>query len=214
MRREERIKLPDGTLVPVSQSITVPIAEWQALKAQVEEGTLYNTEETITESGTWTAKVTGWHDVTIIGGGVGARRDVFNRIFPGYSGWQSKHLKYFEAGDIVEVTVGAAGQACDEVAGQPVSIIYGSTSGFGELHAGFANYFLGSRSIDVNASGVMVASYGEGGGFGGGTYSVDGGNAQYYGAGGGGRYDQNTGLILGNGAPGAVIIRYYDPNKA
>lgn len=73
----------------------------------------WNTEEWITESGPWTAPVTGWYEVMVIGGGEGGL--VFDDRTPrisatgGASGEIYEGLRYYNKGQIIPVTIGAGG---------------------------------------------------------------------------------------------------------
>lgn len=214
MRREERIKLEDGTLVPVSQGITVPIAEWQALKEQVEEGTLYNSEEIITESGTWTAKATCWHEVTVINGGNGGSVAPVGGTVAwavgGNAGARQTMLMWLEKGQSVPVVIGAAGLPGSYNEGLA---IYGGETSFNGVAPDADMLQVGDVSIVVAKTSApsSIASVGAGVG----SYINTTDNlcdARWYGAGGSAIWRSNV-VYSGKGYQGAVIIRWHDPEK-
>lgn len=217
MRREERVKLSDGSLVPVSQGITVPIAEWQALKAQVEEGTLYNTEEIITESGEWEAPVTGWYEVTVIGGGSGAFLDSrLTRGEAGKFGNRKTVLAYYQKGQQIAVTIGAGGlKLFSELAN--MQLTYGGPTSFGEIASTDADSWVYSVGAQHNISGNALqreCGRGPNGGIGSENGTISN-NGRFPGGGGGYGVNGTTGAYnMGDGAPGAAIIRYYDKVKS
>lgn len=78
-------------------------------------GAIYNTREVLTESGTYTAKVTGWHKVTCIGGGGGGAGAVGNSgTIAGGGGGGSGAIEmqyfYLQKNQSVVFTIGAGGQ--------------------------------------------------------------------------------------------------------
>lgn len=77
---------------------------------------LYNTEEILTESGTYTVKVTGWYKVIVVSGGDGAyawkRSSGFiDQVSGGAGGRIETHLRYYTKGQQIPVTIGAGGLA-------------------------------------------------------------------------------------------------------
>lgn len=206
MRREERIKLEDGTLVPVSQSITVPIAEWQALKEQVEEGTLYNTEEIITESGEWEAPVTGWYSILAIDGGSGAYYHVGNNyISGGVSGAYKSGVVKFVKGQKVAITIGAGGKGTTDANYDIVS--GGVTEVEGVNFSAYSSNIFTTIGVQNNTIPQIRVS---GAGFGGGYYNT---NGRWWGGGGGGSLTSSGVYDVHDGRQGAVIMRWHDPEK-
>lgn len=224
MKRVIKQKMEDGSLQVVSQNITVPIAEWQALKKKVEEGTLYNSEEIITESGEWIAPVMGWYAVLLIGGGSGGVYYTVDKIASsGVSGARTRYLVWLQKGQAVSVVVGAGSPGAAAASGAAVPQISDTT--FGELSA---NAETASRVLypitNGNLTGVTrmgVSCSGPNGGTGYHPQSPNGHNAafdgRFPGGGGGAGYDNtntnNRQYNFGNGANGAVIVRWYDPDK-
>lgn len=196
-----------------------------------EDGTLnampqgWNTEELITESGTWTAKVSGWHEVTVINGGMGAFGfgNVFKDIWPGHGYGPQTKLMYLTEGQEVSVTIGAGGKGViwDGVT-TPLPACGGGVTSFGDFSvsgaksAMYGSYYTSAYRLIHGKMYSMV----RGGGIGGGINSDkgnSGNDAQNYGAGGAGWYDEDVNdgdMYVGDGMQGCVKIRYFDPDKA
>ena len=196
----------------------------------------FNSEETITESGTWTAPVEGWYDVTCVSGGGGAtatKRESSNFIAyirGGIGCTIQKGLVFLNKGEKVPVTVGAGGLAGVYGNGNTPAHAPGRTS-FKTL--GTDNLFwLDSTRVDIGVnlsiaggSGLTRANivgaykenpvdYND--------FHVDGADGTKYGMGGSaaisyeGTTEQNAVLKrfgLGNGYQGCVILRWFDPDK-
>lgn len=178
---------------------------------QVALGPMLNTEVWITESGTWIAPVTGWYDILTIDGGCGGWANSTNLHARGGESGAYKHFyAYFLAGDSIPVTIGSAGQGLISDYNNP-SAAGGKTS-FGELEASWQDTcFIG---VDIELPTSNGAIYACGAGFGGGRplQDTEQSAGRFYGA-GGGCCVIGTNKWSGNGAPGAVRLRYYDPSK-
>lgn len=187
----------------------------------------YNTETWITESGTFTAPVTGWYAVWMIGGGNGGL--LYNTrliLFSGPSGIEKEFLLHLTAGESVPVTIGAGGiGAVLDVDDAPASAWGGSTS-FGEISTGDGLDIYDTSKYPLKvylqnwvyygniSAGTMLDVYGSGPG--GGIPQGSSGNGFFYGAGGGAhrKIGSLSDDMVGNGAAGAIRLRYYDPNKS
>lgn len=85
---------------------------------------LRNTGELITESGTWTAPVTGWYEIACVGGGgAGGRSGNYTNNFDQNSGGggggassASRAYRYYAAGTEISVVIGAGGLAATTAA--------------------------------------------------------------------------------------------------
>ena len=185
---------------------------------------LYNEEVWITESGTWTAPVSCWYDLWIIGGGGGAwyaRDGDIRKVNSGSSGGYLFTLKHFNAGDTVAVTIGAAGVAYNAHKNgnpNPWNINYGGITTFGDLASNSAGAFAFVYNPGVgvpNQNGTAYVNV-HGVGFGNGAYN---GPASFYGGSGGALVYQynpsHTEVVqLQNGKQGAVRLRFWNPAKA
>ena len=185
-------------------------------------GNLHCNEEVwITASGTWTAPVTGWYDVLLIGGGDGTIA-VTGPVRYGYffhggkSGGYKTALVHFTAGDTVQVSIGAGGVANpDFVSGDPG--VAGGETTFGELTTVGA-----PRLLNINAEGTSGVSVRviSGGGFGAvvpdlwGAANAHKNNGQFWGAGGSLAYRSDMEPTCGSGKQGAVRLRFWNPAKA
>ena len=158
---------------------------------------LLNSELWITESGTFTAPVTGLCELFLIGGGCGAsfsKDTTATNVAGGRSGNYLSKLIYLIKGTQVPVTIGSGG------------ISNGATEGgitaFGDISTASGAYLAGCNNIAP--ANYNAKAYG--GGFGGGS---PGGSGLFYGAGGGANASS-----AGNGKQGAIRFRYHDPSKA
>lgn len=175
-----------------------------------ERGLLANTEEILTTSGEYTVKASGWHEVTVIGGGASggfAYGTEWHIIFSGHSGAIERELVYLVKGQKVPVEIGAGGQA---VAGanNNVNQQEGGNTSFGSVTTLGSPKRLYGADIQAPAQYSMSAR-------GGGLGAADWQNPpSYYGGGGAGYCDAYaTAAIVTNGYQGAVILRYHDPDK-
>lgn len=184
----------------------------------------YNTEQWITTSGTFTVPVTAWYNVKVINGGNGAvlhKMPTYNWLVSGASGRTREFFLYLVAGAGIPVTIGAAGvgKIVDtwEVSGNGGGLTYfGGYSTVG----GFANAMIYGSRMEEHTS-VAIFTFMAGCGFGGGQYGVAGltgktGSGTFYGAGGAcATYDPRLDIpeFAGDGAPGAVRLRYFNPGK-
>ena len=183
---------------------------------------LLNSHLVITESNpSWTSPVTGWARVTAIGGGGGgcAGHGDAGGAYGGGGGAGGEKITsymYLNKGTTYPVVIGAGGTKGDvwQTGGTA-----GGQSSFGELIAKGGNpakdstggkgtlYSPPGTNGQYNnfpaAGGDIGAKGGVGGGYG---YGIGGHGAT--GRGGGGSDDNYT-----DGAQGAVIIEYYDPDK-
>lgn len=176
----------------------------------------YNTETWITESGTWTAPVAGWYDLFLISGGnAGNVIEESSRVLliGGSYGNTAQYLVYFTGGEVVDVLIGAGAIAQDSTAAGYTS--FGDFSSI--LTIDENNYYTAIRnsavSFDKSSVGAVFGS-----GPGGGHHIENGlngmGSGRFYGAGGAVLWSPTASeRIIGNGAPGAARLRYYDPNK-
>lgn len=180
----------------------------------------YNTEAWITSSGTWTAPVTGWYDVWLIGGGMGSAAAAASTLYPGSSGYYYSFIVHLTKGQKIPVTIGAGGignkhtNTTVQTDGSPT--IFGGYSSISGYRFERDAWYFDVANINVNAG---VA----GKGYGGGTWtgSATGAayqsacNGRFYGAGAGCmRYKAQSLAQWGNGAQGAVRLRYFDPTKS
>lgn len=189
------------------------------LAAEKAKGKGPNTEVWITESGIWTAPVTGAYAIWMIDGGRGGY------VVPasyyaagGITGRSDSFLVYLEAGTEVPIVIGAGSPGVVKASDSDAPPIGGGRTKFGDHECRFSN--------DIGAGHAQGASGGNanvpGAGFGGGYVTVDGldgskGSGRFYGAGGAAYYtslsSDATPVRAGSGAQGALCIRYYDPNK-
>lgn len=182
--------------------------------ALINRAPMWNTQEVVTVSGTWTAKVTGWHEITLYHGGMGGVVTPASRMC--YAGWSYLPLKgiaWFAKGQAVEVAIGAGGPG--HIEGKDNNNPYGGLSHFGPVSGaadpaipylavpGLYNIAVSSGSITATSSRPVT----------GGAYGEDGsGHATLYGGGGAAKYTTSS-QIAGNGKGGCAIVRYYDPAK-
>lgn len=198
---------------------------------------LYNTREVLTTSGSWTAPVTGWVRMLLIGGGGGSGGSIDTN--PGYScgGGAGEELELFlflDAGTSYSSTVGAGGTAggvsTDGGNGGDTSITvngvtYTSHGGHAGRHGNHGAGQGGGAGLSAGQSGTTGCVYtgnanaagGAGGGRGGGVWSVDAGGhipPTGYGAGASGAGTlSNTPQAGSAGMQGCIVIDYFDPSK-
>lgn len=180
----------------------------------------YNTETWITESGTFTAPVTGWYAVWMIGGGTGGYVVASTRYASGgLSGTSDSFLEYIEAGTEVPVTIGAGSSGVISTPIPEAAPASGGQTKFGDHECRFDSYIGGTHTYAA----VGGNAYSFGAGPGGGAVNVAGldgssGSGRFYGAGGVAYYTEIQADVasscVGSGAQGAVRLRYYDPNKS
>ena len=197
---------------------------------------LLNAEEWITESCTWVAPVTGWYEVLVIDGGSagtahGETWDTYAR--GGDSGARKRHLVYLGAGEETPVIIGAGGSANGDY---PNLVAGGSASSFGSLTSQGEGVYRGSDCprytqdlVNISKNPSIFSLGGTGGGPGGGSGNFAGfdpaavggfhyvahSDGRWYGAGGGAYWHHTKGFCsAGNGAQGAVHLRWHDPARA
>lgn len=180
----------------------------------MDEGTLYNDEILITESGDFTVPYTGDFEVTVIGGGGGAY--LFSTgISAGNSGIRKQKIKHFNRNDIISVVIGSGGNGVDDYmnpysSAQAASRIGGATS-FAGITAEGGNAQLGAVSEEnlllftgdnlnkVNDTGTLS-----------GDCSLS--TRSYGGGGSAGKSTDNH--YANSGRNGCVILRGHNPNKS
>ena len=190
---------------------------------------LLNSEEWITASCTWVASVTGWHEVLVINGGNGGRafwRDYNCFAQGGNSGAYEQHMVYLHAGEEVPVVIGSGGLGNPE---EYINYAYGSPSTFGDVTANGEKVFRGEYSVRFTKNSYVMFINSSGSGLGGGLATYDSSkvttqagwhhyancDGRWYGAGGGAYSHSTVGYSCsGNGAQGAVRVRWHDPAKA
>lgn len=191
--------------------------------AQLGSHFVANDEIWLTVSGTWEAPVTGWYDVWLIGGGGGssyARDGDIRKVWSGSSGSYLFTLKYFAAGDIVDVTIGAAGKGHNDYKDGATGWSHGfpTTTTFGDVSSADEGKFAFPTKCVIgvpNQNGTAVC-FCSGVGFGGGNYN---GNGWFYGGSGGALVcyygGSHTEVVnLWDGFQGAVRLRFWNPEKA
>lgn len=180
-------------------------------------GGVYNSFERVTVSGTWTAKVSGFHFVKVIGGGSGGycvqKNANFVVAMPGASGSVTRALVYMTKGQEVDVVIGAGGQPV--TADPDSSSCSGGVTHFGEINSAQNPTYFTAVNLSTtvpNTQGLNGGGSGPGGG-GRATTNVD---AVWYGGGGGAVWAPTVEpkLFAGHGYQGCVEISYYDPDKA
>ncbi|MBD5585213.1 MAG: hypothetical protein HDQ88_09025 [Clostridia bacterium] len=207
--------MPEGALVVTPDDgagspIEALRAELAALQADVKKRGLYNQEVWITESGEWTAPVTGWYEVLLIGGGSGGAarmNSTASTCTGGGSGGYLTRLVRLESGQKVSVTVGAGGAGIKD---NPTN--YGSPTQFGVLSSADDSASFSASTTSVALS-LSINNGVGGGGFGGGKIWPSGLNGAFWGAGGAAYYYTDGNYGAGDGKQGAIRLRYYDPTK-
>lgn len=187
------------------------------LTAEKAKGKGPNTEGWITESGEWTAPVTGDYDLLLIGGGNGgyvysATSAASQDVRGGNSGNRVEAIVHLTQGDTVSVSIGAGGAGSSTSFGAT----YGGHTSFGDLttESGGSNF---QAPIPVNTANVASSrSPGAGDGGGGAIFKgsdLSANDGRFWGGGGGASWKPDVGGLYGAGKQGAVRYRYYDPNK-
>lgn len=196
--------------VPVGGSVygLAPLGPEDAIPAP------YNSEEWVTESGTWTVPVSGWYEILAIDGGYGAKVSFSNwSVNGGYSGNYKKTLKYFEKGEVLSITIGAGGKGFMEgvTPGTTDITIGGETTISGVTFTNSVTRISGTYSYKATESNRAM---GVGGGFGS-IFSSASSSPTFYGAGGSAYLSgtSTTNSYVMDGKQGAVYFRYYDLNK-
>lgn len=202
---------------------------------------VYNTREILTVSGTYTAKVTGWHKVTCIGGGGGGALSSVGMSTggSGASGGKTEQYKFLEKGNFYPYVIGAGGakgtssSRNGKKGGDTMFNNDPTTKGGGGY--GGSNYSVEERSLGgtsesgtpgfsgnapihdpTSTRGVMAVN---GAGPGGADSNYGGASAgnPYANSGGGGAGSGKgaTSEIdnATNGAAGVIFIEYFDPDK-
>lgn len=201
------------------------------LQTIIKQGLGFNTREIITESGEWTAPVTGTYKITLIGGGSGGKI-ALPSVAGGNSGTIYSAFVTLAKDSTVDVSIGAGGLA-DNGSGIDVN---GGVTTFGELastdalsfveDAGLAVPDLAANTLTYKGvisykDGTSASAYGISGGFGGG-FTVNPAavesqkviaNGVFFG-GGGSATSVGASSWAGKGQQGCVIIEYFDPEKA
>lgn len=168
----------------------------------------YNSEEWITESGTFTAPVTGDFDILLIGGGEGGfailNSDGSRYAHSGASGDYKSILIHLTKGQSIPVTIGSGGIGItsNSLSRNGSITIFGDISTIMPESSGFRG-FMGSRQYSQTVIGIVTTP----GGFGARYLNIG-----FYGS-GGMAVVENAALVC-NGAQGAIRLRYHDPAKA
>lgn len=218
-----------GIAVGASGKMSVALAAGEGIAVEgariANLAPMFNAEEWITASGEWTAKATGWHEVLLIGGGGGSFCDITSwGGFGGNAGRRFSFLRHCQKGQKIPVTIGAGGiggatnnaalNGGDTVFDGISSNQHGKAGGefwvmtqyqyktdnYFELHGNGPNCqrtYGTSVSTPVGHVSTCDGIFPGGGACG--TITRNGG-ANYY--------------WHGNGAAGAIRIRYFDPDKA
>lgn len=201
------VKTSNG-LEPTAQvTNTATAIKLALLQEQANQGFNWNTEEWLTESGNYTAPVSGYYEVTVIGGGNGGRLYIDSLgTYAGDSGGIIKEIVFMEKGSQKSVIIGSGGSYKVANSGYTGHEYEGGITRFGDLNSSHAPIFHGQ--IDrANYKASLV-----GGGLGGGSaFNLP--DAAYYGGGGGVVRLSQTEYEIGNGYQGAVCLRYFDPSK-
>lgn len=186
----------------------------------VTEPVVYNSELIIEESGDFTVPVSGWYDITVIGGGGGGRGVFDGGGYSMQSGTAAKRnnvLRYLEKDAVIPVEIGAGGSGT--TAGGSTAH-YPSASFFGDISSDNVNNSVLGTIAYGNASGaaysVQLVGAGQGGGYPykGTAFGGENNKGRWYGAGGGCYYaPADSRIYVGDGHPGAVILRWCDPAK-
>lgn len=206
-----------ASLPAINDTDLIPYVNLIKRVESLEKSRVYNAEEWITESGTYTVPVDGWYEVTLIGGGNGASVSITDSAAQARGGCSGDYKTFYlplSEGQEIAVSVGAGGTGVDySTTGTDTSILNGGLTTFGDLSTVgvSADSWRGfSSSNDGKFDNSAAHSNGEG--FGGGRSEHKDGS--FYGAGGyGGAYRSGGTKQLGNGYQGAVRLRYYDPSK-
>lgn len=203
-----------------------------------------NDEVWITESGEWTAPVTGWYEALLIGGGAGFYIDWdstggnWYMASGGYSGSYISKLVFLEKNQNISVVIGAAGQdivydsAAADAYHPNVDLLRGGDTYFGAYKAVGGVFLNDIHTMEwrglpgvtvwpmrINA-GQFLMCHAAGGGFGGGLASVgENSTTGFYGCGATvtshGDSDNLPETIASSPAkPGAVRLRFWNPAKA
>ena len=179
----------------------------------------FNTRRVITTTSTFSVPVTGWYEVMCIGGGHRGGNGLQNYSTGGGGGAGEvvADFIYLEKGQTVSVTIGSGSGGTTSFGtylnarGGNVGT-YSSTSQSG---VGGAGYPAGENgrvaSTGINVCGANGGDNGTpyGGGGGGGSSS----NVANTGGKPGGNGTAASGINSGNGGPGAVILKFNDPDK-
>ena len=178
---------------------------------------LLNSEEWITESGTWVAPVSGWYAIWMIGGGQGGVTYIehagWATLYGGRSGSFKEVLVYLEAGREIPVTIGSGG--INNSTGNQAAAM-GSATVFGELTTADSPQFFPSTMVTAISLRCSCPGAGIGGGWSQGWNAPD---PAFYG-GGGATYLANSSTAANRvqqsspGRQGAVRVRWHDPARA
>ena len=200
-----------------------PVATWGEWRTVVtvpeSSGGGFNTRRVIAASGTFTAPVTGWYEVMCIGGGNAGGVGTLNYSTAGGGGAGEvvEDFIYLEKGQTISVTIGS-GNGGTTSFGTKLTARGGGIGGNGSTsQAGIAGtgYPAGESgrvaSTGINTCGPNGGDNGTpyGGGGGGGSSS----NTANTGGRPGGNGTAASGTARGNGGPGAVILKFNDPDK-
>lgn len=178
----------------------------------------YNTEVWITESGTWTAPVTGWYEVMLIGGGQGGYYEIesdYAHCQGGVAGNVIEKLVHFAQGQVVPVVCGSGGL------GQQTPTTTARDGGhtqFGDISTA-DGYSSASGYRDLTTDHANYTIYSNGAGMGWGDVLPTTKDGRFWGAGGAAIVNAENATSpavpdgAGDGAQGAIRLRYYDPNK-
>lgn len=192
---------PDGKTVHVDNT---------GLLSAIGGNLLLNSEEWITESGTWAAPVTGWYNIMAIDGGGGGHIDTAKTSAQGgASGVYKFATVYLEAGQSLDITIGSGGIGRAAVAGSYDGGVT-TVGGVDFSHWTYANFI---SDIHTKGGNSTLDAHCTGAGLGGARLGIHDGH--WYGAGGGAIIENNnTVLQAHNGHQGVVVFRWHDPAKA
>ena len=192
---------PDGVTTTVDEA---------GLLSALGGNLLLNSEEWITESGIFTARVTGWHSILAIDGGNGAyTHSSMEQTVGGASGAYKFANVYLEAGQELAVTIGAPGIGVEKSTSlDPEQTHGGKTTVDGVDFSRWEKCNFPGIILSRATGGHQVVVCGSGlGGAQGGT------RGNWYGSGGGAMI-QPAASTAYKGSQGVVVFRYHDPAKA
>lgn len=189
-----------------------------------------NSEEWITESGEWVAPVSGWYDVLLFGGGNGGGINIPSFVVNGGASGEMKSIVvYLQKGQTVEVVIGAGGLGVLVSAtgsSNPIYSYLGGHTSFGSISTVDAVRFRDVPSTGFSSTSQYRALQAPGAGLGGGLFYFPESNKTQdenniacsgyglLGGGGAAVLGMDGQWAVGNGAPGSVRVRWYDPAKA
>ncbi|WP_165076985.1 MULTISPECIES: phage tail assembly chaperone [unclassified Desulfovibrio] len=213
-----------GLMQPDGKTTTVDEA---GLLSALGGNLLLNSEQWITESGTFKAPMEGWYAVLCIDGGSGGLYNIpFSGLAGGNSGAVYSGMVYLKKGESVEITVGAGGLGA--TTSQGYGLINGGKTKFGDFGLACIRGSIPAHhtpSYGANLPSGFNYIYAVGGGPGGGGPSqwqsddtqqtINAKNdAFFFGGGGGATLSYLKQYAVGAGKQGVVLMRWHDPTKA